>query len=103
MSFGTKQPFAVTRPMVLATQTRVNAPTPPQHEAQIERDLIAATRERYFTNAAAFSSTGALQRRPQASDASKFVSIILSALAVGMCVFGVYYWATNGTLEIPGL
>jgi hypothetical protein len=82
MSFGTKQPFAVTRPMVLATQT---------------------TRERYFTNAAAFSSTGALQRRPQASDASKFVSIILSALAVGMCVFGVYYWATNGTLELPSL
>jgi hypothetical protein len=89
--------------MVLATQARVHAPAPLQHQEQIERELIAGTRDRYFTNASAFSSTGALQRRPQASDASKFISIILSALAVGMCVFGVYYWATNGTLDISGL
>jgi hypothetical protein len=103
MSFGTKQRSAVTRPMVLATQARVHAPVPPQNELPATHELVAGSRERYFTNAAAFSSTSALPRRAEPSDASKLVSIIVSALAVAMCVFGVFYWATNGTLEFPGL
>jgi hypothetical protein len=103
MSFGTKRTAVALKPMVLASQTSVYVPAPKPDQGPATSDLVAGSRARYFANASAFASTSALPRRHEPSDLSKSFVVLLSALAVAMCVFGVYYFLTNGTLKLGDL
>jgi hypothetical protein len=101
MSFGTKRTQVAPKPMVLATQRSLHVP---KNDQIIQMpDLVAESRARYFANADAFSSTRALPRLHEPSELSKVVTFVLSTLAIAMCVFGVYYWLTGGTLKLGDL
>jgi predicted DNA repair protein MutK len=101
MSFGTKRTQTGYKPMVLATPTHIQPVAANPTPQQIERDIISGARARYFTNADAFVSSTALPRRKQSSTTSKALSIALSALVTAAFVYGIFYWATQGTLELP--
>jgi hypothetical protein len=103
MSFGTKRSTIAHKPMVLASQTSVHVPAPKHDQGPATADLVAGSRARYFTNASAFASSSALPRRLEPSELSKSVVVLLSAAAVAMCVFGVYYFLTNGSLKLGDL
>lgn len=104
MPFGTKPRNAVPGPLVLASQAPVQTHVPVQSDiAPTNHELVNSARARYFSNDFALSSTRAVQREPQADTGTKLVSIILSAIAVTMCVFGTFYWLTDGTMKLPGM
>jgi Zn-dependent protease len=103
MSFGTKRSGSSLKPLVLATQNSLHVPASKPDQDAATVDLIAGSRARYFANASAFASTSALPRRKQPSEISETVVVLLSALAVAMCVFGVFYWLTGGTLKLSDL
>jgi hypothetical protein len=103
MSFGTKRALTSYKPMVLATPTRVQPALTNPTPQQIERELITGARARYFSNADAFVSSTALPRRKKASEASNLVTILISTLVTALFVFGVFYWATQGTLDLPAV
>jgi hypothetical protein len=101
MSFGTKHSKVGYKPMVLATSTRISPASTNPPPIQIEREIISGARARYFSNASTFVSSTALPRPKQVSETSKALGIALSALVTALFVFGVFYWSTQGTFELP--
>jgi hypothetical protein len=104
MSFGKKQPLGQPKPLVLATQASVfvNMQAPQVVPSPMELTSVGPiSMERRFSNAAFFGSTTALPKRVEPSATYNAVMFTLTTIAIGLFVYIVLSWATNGNLDKP--